>query len=153
MNNGYIQQIGTPSELYDNPANAFVGGFIGSPAMNSVRGMISGNRFVNSDITIDIPENKMQVLKEKNAQNVIFGIRPEAFEIAYNGSAKVKGKVDVVEYLGSEYIVTFSMGSETLYTAKLDAATVKDDIRDNISLSLNMDKTYFFDAETEQRLV
>ena len=64
MKDGVIQQVGTPKEVYDNPENIFVGGFIGSPAMNFFTGRLDGNDFVIGDKKIEVPEGKLKVLRD-----------------------------------------------------------------------------------------
>jgi len=153
MNNGYIQQVGTPSELYDNPANVFVGGFIGTPAMNFLYGSISQDKFVNEDFSITLPKEKLRELKDAKVNNVIMGIRPEAFAVSNPGENVINAKVDIVEYLGCEYVITFGVDSERYYTAKVEANSIKGEVHKNLSLSINVDKTYFFDTTSELRIV
>src|SRR5690625_7999283 len=79
MKDGVIQQVGEPKEVYDYPDNVFVGGFIGSPAMNFLSGKIEGENFVTGDVNIKVPAGKLKVLQENGyvGKDVIFGIRPE----------------------------------------------------------------------------
>src|SRR5690625_2597978 len=79
MKDGLIQQVGKPKEVYDYPDNVFVGGFIGSPAMNFLNGKIDDKYFVMNDIKILIPEGKLKVLREQDyvGKEVVLGISPE----------------------------------------------------------------------------
>src|SRR5690625_4945050 len=79
MKDGVIQQVGEPKEVYDYPDNVFVGGFIGSPAMNFLNGRIEDNHFIVGDTTLLIPEGKLKPLREQGyvGKEVILGIRPE----------------------------------------------------------------------------
>src|SRR5699024_8001822 len=87
MKDGVIQQVGTPKEIYDNPNNIFVGGFIGSPAMNFLEGTVADGKLQLGDISVDIPENKWKMLQDGGYANktVALGIRPED---VYDASAK-----------------------------------------------------------------
>ena len=108
MKDGEVQQIGTPSQVFDNPVNIFVAGFIGTPQMNMFDGELKlgkdGYTVCIGDAEIPLPENKQQHLKEHNvgAQKVIVGVRPE--HIIYgkgDANTTLKGVVDVSEMMGS----------------------------------------------------
>ena len=79
MKDGIIQQVGTPKEVYDKPENVFVGGFIGSPAMNFFNGKLEDGKFVIGKTSIAVPEGKMKYLREQGyvGKSIILGIRPE----------------------------------------------------------------------------
>ena len=79
MKDGIIQQVGAPKEVYDKPNNVFVGGFIGSPAMNFFNGKLEDEYFVMGDVKVLVPEGKMKVLREQGyvGKDIILGIRPE----------------------------------------------------------------------------
>ena len=113
MKLGRIQQVGKPKEVYDHPANVFVGGFIGTPPMNFIHGVVSENGvFTAKDgTTIEVPQGKVELIKEKGYLNkeIYLGIRPEdihddsepiLFETYPN--AVVTCKVKISELLGSE---------------------------------------------------
>jgi multiple sugar transport system ATP-binding protein len=94
MNAGKVEQIGTPLELYDNPANLFVAGFIGSPAMNFVPGKASGGRIeMSGGVSVPMPNNA------KAQGNVILGVRPEHLAVSADG---VPAEVVVVEPTGAD---------------------------------------------------
>jgi len=109
MNAGKVEQIGAPLELFDRPANLFVAGFIGSPAMNLIPGKVRAGAFVdqagNSVSLADGP-------KAEDGKPVILGIRPEHFEIAESGG--FAADVTLVEPMGSDTQVTFSVGGNEL---------------------------------------
>src|SRR5699024_9134390 len=69
MNEGVIQQVGTPENLYNKPDNVFVGGFIGSPAMNFLKGTVTNDELILGDFSIKIPEEKLTILKENDFQD------------------------------------------------------------------------------------
>src|SRR5690625_1620288 len=79
MKDGIIQQVGAPKDVYDNPENVFVGGFIGSPSMNFLTGTLTDGYFELEDVKIKVPEGKMKVLRDQGYINkdIILGIRPE----------------------------------------------------------------------------
>src|SRR5690625_4272824 len=112
MKDGVIHQVGTPKEIYDNPENIFVGGFIGSPAMNFLQGSVTNGHIQLGDNSLKIPENKLKVLKNNGYENkeVILGIRPEDIYDAtsnpdFSNELNIEIHVDVAELMGSETIV------------------------------------------------
>jgi multiple sugar transport system ATP-binding protein len=94
LKDGLLQQVDTPRNLYDNPANAFVAGFIGSPAMNLLIAPVSGGKAKMGDLNIDVPASA--------GSSVIVGIRPEGWAPASTGFHVL---VEVVEELGSDAFV------------------------------------------------
>ncbi len=158
MKDGHIQQIGAPKEIYDNPTNMFVGGFIGTPAMNFLHGEVKEDGwFYCENLKLRLPEPKYQLLKTKNYLDrpIVFGIRPEdlhdelvALETYNESSAEMD--VDVAELLGSETNIHISVG-KTNIIAKVNA---RSDIHigDKIKLAFNMNKCHFFDPDNELRI-
>ena len=158
MNDGYIQQVGSPSEVYDFPNNLFVGGFIGTPAMNFINGHLDDEgHFITGKTKIKIPKAKWDNLKEQGYENkeIIFGIRPEDIhdenlvKETYP-DAVTDFKVDVAELLGSETNITAQFEGQTVI-ARVDART-DIAINDTIELVFDMNKSHFFDTETSQRI-
>ncbi|MBB3907619.1 sn-glycerol-3-phosphate ABC transporter ATP-binding protein UgpC [Anoxybacillus rupiensis] len=157
MKDGVIQQVGTPKEVYEKPENIFVGGFIGSPAMNFLRGTLEDGQFVTGSVTIGIPEGKMKMLREQGYVNkeVILGVRPEDFHdepvfIEASPTTKIIANVEVAELLGAETMVYSQINGQEI-VARIDART---EIKpgEQIELALDMNKAHFFDTETEQRI-
>ena len=155
MKDGVIQQIGSPKEIYDNPKTVFVGGFIGSPAMNFVHGKVANGYFIADNLKFRIPDAKFNMLKQKGYDNkeVIFGIRPEDIHdepiVADTYSeAKYKAEIEVAELLGHESILYTTLAGQQL-VAKVDA---RSDVRmgDTLELALDMNKCHFFDVTTEE---
>ena len=106
LRDGYVEQIGAPLDLYHNPINTFVAGFIGSPSMNFMDGKISGISDNNVECEL-VNSQKMQFQcspgKEMTTgETVKVGVRPEHLELTENGETKLKGKVFAVERLGGE---------------------------------------------------
>jgi multiple sugar transport system ATP-binding protein len=105
---GRPQQIASPQEVYDHPANLFVAGFIGSPAMNLVRGRAQGGRVVAGDLTFE--------RRGVTDGEVVVGMRPEALSPAADGLPSFEFLVDVVEPLGDEVVVHGSTPGTTVET-------------------------------------
>lgn len=157
MKDGIIQQVGTPKEVYEKPENVFVGGFIGSPAMNFLKGNLSDGKITVGDSVLAVPEGKMKVLRDQGYVNkeVILGIRPEDFHdepvfIEASAGTKVTVNVDVSELMGAETMVYAKIGEQD-FVARVDARSeVK--AQQKLTLALDLNKAHFFDAETESRI-
>lgn len=157
MKDGVIQQVGTPKEVYDFPENIFVGDFIGSPSMNFFEGKASGEYFEVKGTKFKLPENKLQLLRERFYMNkeLILGIRPEDiyYKLEYedvSGEATFEARISVSELTGSEIILYSSIGKQE-FVAKIDP---KHNFQpgDVIKLTFDMSKASFFDKETEIRI-
>jgi multiple sugar transport system ATP-binding protein len=108
MRDGRVEQIGRPLDLYDNPANKFVAGFIGSPAMNFIDGRVTNGHFLTADgTTLPLPGSA----KLTEGTSITYGIRPEHFRVDPNGFAV---RVQVVEPMGSETQIVVRLGSQDL---------------------------------------
>ena len=168
MKDGVIQQIGAPKEIYDNPTNMFVGGFIGTPAMNFVEGHVGDDGVFECGnnkygvVRLPIPEKKLQPLKDQNYidKTIIMGIRPEDLSdkeevIAQHPEWSMELKVDVSELLGAESQITVKVpGTDVVgqsVTAKVPAR-VDIHMGDMFKLCFNMDKCHFFGPESTLRI-
>ncbi|MGC8739026.1 MAG: ABC transporter ATP-binding protein [Candidatus Hydrogenedens sp.] len=160
MNNGTVQQIGTPLELYNKPVNKFVAGFIGSPPMNMIEGSIifQDEKLYFSDnknIEILVPENLQEHLKNFINQKTILGIRPEDFIINQSQTPQkgisISAIVDVVEPMGSEMNLYLNTGMNTI-TAKLKLDK-EPSIGEPFIVNINIEKIHFFDPVTEQAII
>jgi multiple sugar transport system ATP-binding protein len=129
MRAGVIQQVDTPANLYENPQNLFVAGFIGSPSMNFLPGRLEGDVVKTPIGDVNLPDALRSNLQRdggQGARDVIVGMRPEHFEDAtveqehHPDRMKFRTKVDVVESMGSELYVYFDVKSEELHAAELD---------------------------------
>ena len=162
MKDGYIQQIGTPKEVYNNPANIFVGGFIGSPAMNFLKGKYMDDCFVKEcskterTIKIFIPEKLRPNIQGYENDEVILGIRPE--DIHINGEivqkypkSATEVECDVVELLGHELIVYGYMNGQRIIVKT--SANNDIQVHDKILFTFDMNKVHFFDPTTTEVLV
>jgi multiple sugar transport system ATP-binding protein len=157
MKDGYIQQVGAPKDVYDNPNNMFVGGFIGTPPMNFIHGKIVDGVFVGEGIKVKVPESKLTILKEnkKLKEELVLGIRPENIydkeeQLQEFADSVVDLTVDVAELLGAETNIHAMLGDHTI-TAKVNARADLH-IGDKIQLAFDMESVHFFDPESELRL-
>jgi multiple sugar transport system ATP-binding protein len=157
MKDGRIQQVGSPKEVYDTPENIFVGGFIGSPAMNFLNGTLEDNFFKIGETKIEVPEGKMKVLRDKgySKKELVLGIRPEDIHdepifLESSANTKLEAKIDVAELMGAETFL-YSTVSGQDFIARVDSRT---DIRNgqSVPLAFDMNKAHFFDKETELRI-
>ncbi|HEY7592693.1 MAG TPA: sn-glycerol-3-phosphate ABC transporter ATP-binding protein UgpC [Actinophytocola sp.] len=128
LRSGLVQQIGSPQFLYDNPANLFVAGFIGSPAMNFLPGTLEEGRLTTGLGSVALSDRVRRLAEAANApREVIAGIRPEHFEDAQllDASAKAEGStfaatVDVLESMGSDKYAYFTIEGEVATSKELD---------------------------------
>ncbi|ANN20430.1 ABC transporter ATP-binding protein [Amycolatopsis orientalis] len=127
LRGGYVQQIGSPQFLYDNPANLFVAGFIGSPSMNFVPATLENGTARSALGDIPLTDRVRRLAEAADApREVIVGIRPEHFEdaalieaSAREGGAKFTAHVDVLESMGSEKFAHFSVEGEVASSSDL----------------------------------
>jgi multiple sugar transport system ATP-binding protein len=134
MRTGTIQQVGPPGELYANPINLFVAGFIGSPAMNFVPATIEGDRIRLPFGEVPLPANARAVLGGKSPSGqIVAGLRPEDFEDAsLTGDKRSRGatfnaRIDVLESLGAESYAYFTVEHEGM-AASSDLAELAADV-------------------------
>ena len=157
MKLGRIQQIGSPIEIYNHPANLFVAGFIGSPAMNFFKARFDSKKGIikfNNDSELEM---LAEIIKDKAIpEQVIFGIRPEDIKLAEGEilakypKAIFELKVSVAELLGNEYYVHSEFGGSEL-VCKIPAINpIK--IGDKIKVCVDLGKVHFFDPKTEKAL-
>lgn len=159
MNYGVLQQIDTPHNLYEQPANKFVAGFIGSPAMNFFDGKVekaNGKLVVDAGtFTVDVPKERTKVYEAYAGKPVTFGIRPEdihnsEFAPANISSAKVDAKVEVVELMGNEIVAYFKVGKDD-FVARVDPRS-QYKYGEKVQVLLNADNMHLFDKETEKAI-
>ena len=153
MKDGLIQQVGEPLDLYNTPANRYVAGFIGSPAMNFANVTIkSDNGAVwaeNPAMRIRVPEQLAARLASHAGKPATLGIRPEDLLIA-NGSAPdltFNAGVEVAEQLGSEILLDLKVGDGAMVASVEPTVRVKPG--ESIPLTMNPARMHFFDAKTE----
>ncbi len=144
MNGGHIEQIGAPLELYDRPANLFVAGFIGSPAMNFFRGRINGAGGFRADDGAAWPLPRWARMTEGHA--VVYGVRPEDMRLGEGG---VPATVQVIEPTGSETLVIARVGPVPVVCAFRERIAARPG--DTITLAADPAVVHLFDAETGRR--
>ncbi|WP_404431844.1 ABC transporter ATP-binding protein [Sutcliffiella horikoshii] len=157
MKDGIIQQVGSPKDVYENPENVFVGGFIGSPAMNFFNGKLEDGAFLISEQKIAVPEGKMKVLRDQGyvGKEIILGIRPEDIHdepvfIESSVGTTITAVIEVSELLGAESMLYSQINGQD-FVARVDSRT---DVKpqQKLQLALDMNKCHFFDLETESRV-
>jgi len=153
MRDGLIQQIGSPLELYDTPANKFVAGFIGSPAMNFFDAkLISEGDAISlqaGEVRIDLPAQISQQLVNYNQQQIAVGLRPEDLTVSaeHAPGKTIQATVEVVEPVGNETYVALNAGSFSLIAAVGRKTQIK--THSNIVLAPSMENLHLFDIESE----
>jgi len=145
MNAGILQQVGTPGEIYDHPANLFVAGFIGTPTMNFVPATVTNGSAKASGFELTLP-------KALPPQKGTIGFRPEAVtDKISDGGPSFEMKVDVVERLGSDQFLYGMVGGDQV-TARVDPR-LSVAPGDRVKLGLDTRGLHFFEAESEQALL
>ena len=159
INRGKLQQLDTPQNLYNFPANLFVAGFIGSPAMNFFPAKIRKNGKILADageFTVALPADKAKIFEPYIDKDVVFGIRPENihdvdFVPSNIQAAKVGARVDVTELMGNEILLYLLTGKNT-FVARVDPRS-KMHVGDKVEVVFDMDKFHVFDGATEQAIL
>ena len=163
MKDGFVQQVDSPQNLYDYPANLFVAGFIGSPQMNffTVKLEKEGNDVVAKfgDNKIVVPQSKLAKFADESyiGKEVYMGIRPEDIdddpEVVAASSASVECNVEVTELMGSEtYLYLSTSGKEENIIARVDPRTASR-AGQKIKVAFDVARLHFFDKETEATLL
>lgn len=151
LRGGNIEQVGTPDEVYNKPASIFVGGFVGSPAMNFARAKTAGGNlvFANGD-HLALSALDAGGVSAAEGREFIVGIRPEHFVPASSSAADLSGQVQVVEPLGSDTLVHFALGDATL-TARMPPQ-MRPRAGERLTIGLDPSKIHLFDAATERAI-
>jgi multiple sugar transport system ATP-binding protein len=156
MKDGLIQQVDTPLNIYEHPANKFVAGFIGSPPMNFFDGVLvqesDGMYFKGSDMKVKVEEGQVSKLKAYGKDQVVMGIRPEhiqdaAFAVSPDPQALIQANVEVVEPMGAEVYLYLSIGSDN-FIARVDSHE-QAQVNQTVSLALDMSHASFFATDEE----
>ncbi len=153
MRDGVVQQVGEPLELYNQPANKFVAGFIGSPAMNFANVTLSeanGSLVAeNSGLRITLPDETAQRLRGYVGRAITLGIRPEDLTVAATGDSGqlcFDAVIEVVEQLGSEILLDMKVGDGVMVASVEPTVRVK--VRDRLRLAMRPSRLHVFDATT-----
>ena len=148
MKDGYVQQVGTPRELYFRPANVFVAGFIGEPPMNFVRTRITGGTVTVGGATLDLGRRPGGVPALCEGREVILGFRPESVRLgAQDGAYVLRAHVELTEMLGDNANVYIQMGGEQAIL-KVDPHETPETDSD-VTFSVPFESVYLFDAQSE----
>ena len=153
MRHGKIQQIDTPAMVYGQPTNVFVAGFLGSPSMNFIKGLLdtSGGRTSvrAGDFTLDVSAYPFKAAPQQG-QDVILGIRPEHIQVAPGGAAAIAGKIKLIEPMGAHQILWVDCQGQTL-SIHTESAT---EYQTGATLDLSVDCTRasIFQGDGEQRI-
>ena len=165
MKDGYIQQIGSPEEIYDYPENVFVANFIGSPPMNFFKGEIDQGKLIVGNDSIDLSEKNKNALKtfKDLDKDLIVGIRPEAFSLNdLDGRENyIKAQIVNIEMLGDETIiyaedkkssVTIEEDGSNKIAVKVSGKFKDRNVGDSIKLFVNFNDIHLFDSKTQKRI-
>jgi multiple sugar transport system ATP-binding protein len=148
MNQGQIQQLAPPLELYNHPANQFVAEFIGSPPMNFLSVQIKAPLLItHPQFRLTLPEVWAPVLKKYDGRSLTLGIRPEHLSVSVPAPKNLPVKVELVEALGNDTYLTVSLAE----ASPLQVRTAPDQLvqmDDQLWLSMVVDKIHFFDPQT-----
>ena len=154
MKDGWVQQVGEPLDLYNTPANKFVAGFIGSPAMNFANVTVAKSNgsllAENRGLSIKLPDETAQRLRGRGPRKVTLGIRPEDLTVASADDPAdlcFDAVIEVIEQLGSEIILDMKVG-EGMMVASVEP-TVRVKVHDKLRLAMRPSRLHVFDAETE----
>lgn len=159
MKDGRIHQVGSPQELYNNPINMFVAGFIGTPQMNFIEARLlrdESNYFLRiDDIDFPLPEDRYsrEILEEYLDKEIVVGVRSEDVVEIDDNRQGLDAKIEVAEHMGSEIFVYIDYKSNKII-AKFDSDlnnSIND--RNGIKVAFKMNKIHLFDKETEKNLL
>jgi multiple sugar transport system ATP-binding protein len=160
MNNKLIQQIGTPMEVYRQPVNKFVAGFIGNPPMNFLNAMVKeqGGAFTVDfkDFQMKVPAEFNEKIRPYTGKNIIFGVRPDDIfdRTVYQGQTDGNvgnGNVEIVEQLGSEMLVYFATANHS-FIAKYNPSINVHSGDTNKEFIFNLNSCHAYDTETEMAI-
>lgn len=142
MNKGIVQQVGTPTDIYDNPANTFVASFIGSPAMNLIEGNVQDGVFAAPHTSLPVPGIA--------DGPVTLGFRAEDAELTASGAGQISAPIYSIELLGDATMITVRIGA-SLVSVKADKS-FRANIGDVVDIAVPLDQCHFFDAGSGERI-
>ena len=141
MSMGHVQQVGTPLELYDTPANLFVAGFIGLPPMNFFDVTVKGGALVGKGMTVKLSEDQKNTLRSYEGKAIVLGVRPENIVLGDDVTIKVSSN----ENLGMNTLVHGNIKGGDKITGKLRGWC---DYKNGDEVKVSFDRMHFFDKET-----
>ena len=142
INEGVIEQLGTPLDIYERPESIFVGEFIGSPQMNFVNGTVNNNTFESKGFKINID-------KKIDTTDAVLGFRAEHLQLKTDGEISLT--IDIIEKLGADSII-YGKNEDGVTICYKENGNTKLNIGDNINLSLNVNSIHIFDKNTGKRI-
>ena len=161
LKNGIVQQFGTPREIYEAPANAYVARFIGTPPMNLLHAEVRNSMIFVGDAALQLPPHLRAVLPSSFEGSVLLGVRPNHFSIATDATG-LAGVVSLVEHIGAESLVAVTLHSTK--TAHDEEGVVPNEVmvtapgyselsaREPVLLQVNLDEAVLFSAKTGENL-
>lgn len=150
FNDGVIQQVGTPEEVYHYPANKFVAGFIGTPPMNFINVRLSedGKTIKHPIFSLELNKNQIEKVKDYKGQELYFGVRPEDFNI---GNGNINALVDLIEPLGAEDHIYLKIGDVQIIVRTRPKKSITEG--SSIKISPNIEHIHLFDFKTGKAII
>ena len=155
MKDGYIQQIGAPKEIYNNPQNMFVASFVGAPAMNFLKATVANEHLLMEGQSFPLTSEWKKILAPYEGKEIVLGIRPEDLHVdeaicEAHPERSIPYNVDISELLGHESVLHGTFGTQKIVAKVSERANIKH--HQKISLNMDFDKVCFFDKDTEKRI-
>ena len=144
MKGGEVQQIDTPMRLYEKPANMFVAGFLGSPAMNFFVGRVEASRIAIGSTLVPAPQGAPL------AGEVVLGVRPEDLVLAPDGAGALEAKLEVIEPVGNEIFLNLRHDDRAI-VMRVPPQELPE-TGSTLRIAIKPDRVHLFDAKTEQRI-
>lgn len=144
MKHGVIQQLGTPDEIYNDPANLFVAGFIGSPAMNLINGSVEGGTFVTTGGT------RLVKVASPDRAKAVLGVRADDMQVHEPGEGDIDVRIYAFENTGESTLLTVQWGKQRVIAR--GGRHLRKEQDDVVGISLNPEHLYLFDPDTEERI-
>jgi multiple sugar transport system ATP-binding protein len=161
LKDGFVQQIEAPMNLYNNPANKFVAGFIGTPSMNFIKGELissDNNLFFLTEskkLKVPLPARTKEYLLKQKIEKVWLGVRPEDIFVVNNEVTNdeniIKSEIQLIEPLGNQTLIYFNFEGQQLVCEYRGFLSSKNE--SNIRFALNTDKIYLFDEKSKERII
>lgn len=149
MKDGYVQQIGSPRDLYFDPVNVFVAGFIGEPPMNFIQGTVTGGKLSFGTNVLDLTPLSKNKISAYEGETIIFGFRPESIVLGkQENSYQIQCKVELTELLGDNTNV-YVVSGEDRAILKVDPHDTPE-VDANMTFSIPYQNVYLFDGKTEK---
>ena len=146
MNDGKIQQIGTPDEMYQQPRNRFVAGFIGNPPISFCDGVIQDHRFVTEGLDFDLPD-RFEAASITAGQKVTIGVRPEYVRPEF--AVPIEGEITFVESQGREVLYDLTLAGGKVFRS-IQGGGPKFKIGENVRWGIDIGATFFFDERGDR---